>query len=237
MNAPSDFVFAAPPPASLFGKLARYRQRYGTIHALARFAATKVPGIWPVVGPVVTRRYRERWKLKEGGKLLNLGGGGNIIEGALTADLDPRADTYMNLAKPLPFADASIDLIFTEEFIEHISKADAAIMLRECHRVLKPGGVLRVATPDLDWLGASVSAGIIPCDLVNSTFYEHGHRYIYSRAEMLAALVAAGFTEARHSTYKDPASELGFLDSHADRFSHDPLLSQYVEARRSAPSS
>ncbi len=82
--------------------------------------------------------------------------------------------------------------------------------------MLKPGGVLRIATPDLDWLGASVSAGIITCDLVNSTFYEHGHRYIYSRAEMLAALVAAGFTEARHSTYKDPASELGFLDSHAD---------------------
>jgi hypothetical protein len=115
-------VFAAPHPAGLLGKLARHRQRYGTIHALARFAATKVPGIWPVVGLVVTRRYRGRWKLKEGGSC--------------------------------------------------------------------------------------------------STW-----------------AVAAGFTEARHSTYKDPASELGFLDSHADRFSHDPLLSQYVEARRSVPSS
>lgn len=75
-------VFAAPPPAGLLGKLARYRQRYGTIHALARFAATKVPGIWPVVGPVVTRRYRERWKLKEGVKLLNLGSGSRFHRGA-----------------------------------------------------------------------------------------------------------------------------------------------------------
>jgi predicted SAM-dependent methyltransferase len=202
------------------------------VHALARYTATKVPGIWPLIGPTVSRGYRERWKRQDGLKLLNLGGGGNIIEGALTADLDPRADTYMNLAQTLPFADASIDLIFMEEFIEHISKADAAILLGECRRVLKSGGILRIATPDLDWLGTSAAAGTIPCDLVNSTFYGHGHRYIYSRAEMLKAMTQAGFSQARHSTYKDPTSELGFLDSHADRFDHDPLLSQYVEAVR-----
>ncbi|WP_404369832.1 class I SAM-dependent methyltransferase [Sphingomonas sp. MMS24-J45] len=210
--------------------MAFYRRRYGTIHALARFTGTKLPALWPVVGPVVSRGYRDRWTHQSGVKLLNLGGGSNTIEGALTADLDPRADTYMNLAKRLPFADSSIDYVFTEEFIEHISKGDAAIMLRECARVLKPGGVLRIATPDLDWLSAGLIDGTVPCDLINDTFYGHGHRYLYSRAEMLKAVRAAGFGDVRHSTYKDPGSQLGYLDSHADRFQHDPLLSQYVEA-------
>lgn len=228
----ADFAFTPPPPRGLLPKLALYRRRYGTLHAIARFAATKVPAIWPVVGPVVSRGYRERWKAGSGVKLLNLGGGSNTIEGALTADLDPRADTYMNLAKRLPFSDASIDLIFTEEFIEHIPKEDAAIMLRECWRVLKPGGVLRIATPDLNWLSAGILDGSVPCDLVNDSFYGHGHRYLYSRAEMAKVVSEAGFSETRHSTYKDPTSRLGFLDSHADRFGHDPLLSQFVEAIR-----
>jgi len=231
-TAERTFAFAAPPPPGLLAKLAGYSRRYGLVHALARFGATKAPAIWPVVGPVVSRGYRERWIRQPGLKLLNLGGGSNIIDGALTADLDPRADTYMNLARRLPFADASIDLIFTEEFIEHISKADAAIMLRECYRVLKPGGALRIATPDLDWLSSGILSGSVSCDTVNDSFYGHGHRYLYSRAEMLKAVEEAGFASVHHSIYKDPESQLGFLDSHADRFRHDPLLSQYVEALR-----
>jgi len=232
LGAMPTFAFTAPPPSGLLPKLAAYRRRYGVTHALTRFAATKVPAIWPVVGPLVSRGYRERWIRQAGVKLLNLGGGSNTIEGALTADLDPRADTYMNLAKRLPFEDASIDLIFTEEFIEHIPKAAAAIMLQECARVLKPGGVLRIATPDLDWLSAGTLDGSVPCDLVNDSFYGHGHRYLYSRAAMAKAVREAGFSDIRHSTYKDPASQLGYLDSHADRFNHSPLLSQYVEAVR-----
>ncbi|BCA60478.1 hypothetical protein HMP06_3247 [Sphingomonas sp. HMP6] len=94
----TTFTFTAPPPNGLLPKLAFYRRRYGTIHALARFAATKIPALWPVVGPVVSRGYRNRWTHQSGMKLLNLGGGSNTIEGALTADLDPRADTYMDLA-------------------------------------------------------------------------------------------------------------------------------------------
>lgn len=226
------FRFASQPPAGLLEKLSLYRGRYGTLHAVARFAATKVPALWPIVGPAITSGYRQRWTREGGLKLLNLGGGGNIIEGALTADLDPRADTYMDATKALPFADASIDLIFMEEFIEHISKDAGATLLAECRRVLKPGGSMRIATPDLNWLGASVINGTISCDLVNSTFYDHGHRYIYSRAEMANALTRAGFSDVQHSTYKDPETKLGFLDSHADRFHHDPLLSQYLEAVR-----
>ena len=224
------FAHQMPTPNGLLTRWKIYARRYGALHAAARFIGTKAPGTWSVFGPAVSAGYRRKWAAGTGPRLLNLGGGGNLIEGALTVDLDPRADSYVNVTKPLPFASASIDLILLEEVIEHVDKAMGLALLRECRRVLKAGGTIRIATPDLDWLGAGIVNGSVPCDLLNETFYDHGHAYIYSRAELRDALTAAGFSACTWSTYKDPTAVLGFLDSHADRFDHDPLLSQYVEA-------
>jgi predicted SAM-dependent methyltransferase len=224
------FAHQKPTPNGLLTRWRLYAGRYGALHAAARFLGTKAPGIWSMVGPAVSAGYRRKWAAGSGLRLLNLGGGGNLIDGALTVDLDPRADSYVNVTKPLPFASASIDLILLEEVIEHIDKAKGAALLRECRRVLKAGGTIRIATPDLDWLGAGVADGSVACDLVNDTFYGHGHAYIYSRAALRDALTAAGFSGCTWSNYRDPGTVLGFLDSHADRFAHDPRLSQYVEA-------
>ncbi len=51
--------------------------------------------------------------------------------------------------EPLPFANNSIDVIFHEDFIEHIEERDQVSFLAETLRVLKPGGVHRVNTPNL----------------------------------------------------------------------------------------
>ena len=224
------FTLPTLTPPGLLNRLRLYSGQYGAVHAVARFASVHVPAIWKAFGPAVSAPYRERWLKEPGAKLLNLGGGGNAIRGALTADIDPRADTYVDVTKRLPFPDGSIDLIFLEEIIEHIDKAQGAALLAECRRVLKAQGVIHLATPDLDWLGSGAASGTVPCDLVNDTFYGHGHTYIYTRAALIAALAEAGFSGARHFNYQDPAAILGFLDSHASRFSHAPELSQYVEA-------
>jgi predicted SAM-dependent methyltransferase len=49
----------------------------------------------------------------------------------------------------LPFSDGSIEIIHSEDSIEHISFAHGKFYFRECFRVLKPGGYMRVLTPDL----------------------------------------------------------------------------------------
>jgi len=131
-------------------------------------------------------------------------------------------------------ANAMLDLPDEGRILVALDKGRGLALLRECLRILKPGGTMRVTTPDLDWLSAGILDGSVSRDLLNSTFYEHGHAYIYSRAELLSALGTAGFSGCTHFAYKDPDSILGFLDSHADRFDHDPCLSQYVEARRPA---
>jgi len=53
---------------------------------------------------------------------------------------------------PLPFADNSVDVIFDEDFIEHLDQRQIMLFLAESFRVLKPGGVHRVTTPDLMWI-------------------------------------------------------------------------------------
>jgi len=52
----------------------------------------------------------------------------------------------------LPLANESVDFIFASHVLEHVTVTDGFIFLNACHRVLKPGGVMRVAVPDLAML-------------------------------------------------------------------------------------
>lgn len=61
----------------------------------------------------------------------------------------------------LPFRDGAFDLVFSHSVIEHV--AAAAGYLRECHRVLKPGGVLYLSTaPTLSLAGAHLPRLLVP---------------------------------------------------------------------------
>lgn len=59
---------------------------------------------------------------------------------------------YMHLGKPWPFLTASVDVVYGSHIYEHLNKAAARLFLKEAKRVLKPGGVLRLAVPDLQAL-------------------------------------------------------------------------------------
>lgn len=56
-----------------------------------------------------------------------------------------RADVNRGLAYP----DASVAFIYSSHLIEHLSRWQALALVRECGRVLRPGGVVRFACPDL----------------------------------------------------------------------------------------
>ena len=51
-------------------------------------------------------------------------------------------------AQSLPFADESFDFVTVIDVIEHIEEAGAHEMVDEVHRVLRPGGLALVATPN-----------------------------------------------------------------------------------------
>jgi predicted SAM-dependent methyltransferase len=55
-----------------------------------------------------------------------------------------------NLIKGIPFPDKCFDLVYHSHVLEHFSKEDGKKLILECHRVLKPGGILRIVIPDLE---------------------------------------------------------------------------------------
>lgn len=55
-----------------------------------------------------------------------------------------------NLIEGIPYANQSFDVVYHSHLLEHFPASLAYGFLTECKRVLKPGGVLRVAVPDLE---------------------------------------------------------------------------------------
>lgn len=87
---------------------------------------------------------------------LHLGCGRHVLEGWFNCDVRPRCKGVVQLgaAKRFPFEDRQFDFVYSEHMIEHLSFDSGASMLAECHRVLRPGGRLRVSTPDLAFVVA-----------------------------------------------------------------------------------
>ena len=87
-------------------------------------------------------------------RLLNIGCGERWHPSWVNVDVVPRAASVIaaDAARGLPFPDAHFDAVYHSHVIEHIRRADVPRFIGECRRVLKPHGVLRVATPDLERL-------------------------------------------------------------------------------------
>ena len=222
------------PPAGLFSRLLFYGQRNGYFYATLSFIGRKSFILWCALAPLFTHSKIAKWLSEPGPRIVNLGGGSNTFDRWLTADMDPRADVFVNVTMPLPFPEESIDVMYLEEVIEHISRHEGSRLISECQRVLKPRGTLRLTTPCLDLLATTFDGSTAGEEKFNDIFYEHGHRYIYTKAGIRALLAASKFTSVRESSFRDNASSYGYFDTHAIRISvSDEKITQYWDAVKS----
>ena len=84
---------------------------------------------------------------------LNIGCGQRYCPGWTNIDyVGSEGVLVHDLRKGLPFPDEAFDVVYHSHVLEHISKQDAGDFMKECFRVLKQNGILRVVVPDLELL-------------------------------------------------------------------------------------
>jgi predicted SAM-dependent methyltransferase len=170
-----------------------------------------------ITNPYYDRQARRQTReflanLPEGDLLLNLGCGTRPMKGWINIDRarGPEVQVVWDLADKLPFADSTCAAIFSEHVIEHLTRDAAAELLSDCCRVLRPGGVLRISTPDAERFllsyagdgeflkhpsfGAPADSRL---DRINQMMREYGqHLWVYDAESLTRLLRAAGFSSA-----------------------------------------
>lgn len=90
-------------------------------------------------------------------RYLNLGCGSRAHPEWINIDIEPAAPGVIrhDLSRGIPLPDRSCAAVYHSHVLEHLRRDDALRMMRECFRVLEPGGIVRVATPDLERICAT----------------------------------------------------------------------------------
>jgi predicted SAM-dependent methyltransferase len=176
---------------------------------------------------------------------LHVGSGGRRLDGWVNIDRKrlPGVDRVLDVRRGLPYT--CVEAVFAEHFLEHLTLDEARRFLADCRRVLAPGGILRISTPNLDWVVGTCYHGeagpgepqkVADAVGLNRAFRGWGHRFLYNDAMLLAALREAGFAEIAFQRYGRSASpELSNLEGH-ERSPDTDLLPHVliVEARGNA---
>lgn len=154
---------------------------------------------------------------------LHIGCGPFVMDGWLNTDIQCNSKDvrYMDAGRPYPFPDYSFEYIYSEHLFEHLGLPQAINMLKECYRILKPGGKMRLAMPNfhflmelylhpdkkcnrqyLEWsyclfgkqLGQlEVMKENYPLHVINNFFHLWGHRFIHTPEHLQQMAEQVGF--------------------------------------------
>ena len=72
----------------------------------------------------------------------------------------PRDVRRADVRKRIPFPDSSVSCIYSSHTFEHFTYEESLAVARECFRVLRPGGILRIVVPDLGIMVRDYLAGV-----------------------------------------------------------------------------
>jgi predicted SAM-dependent methyltransferase len=200
---------------------------------------TYIPGfsntaryLWIPIGSLKLRMsYRNA--CQKGKVYLHLGSGPVNIDGWLNTDITP-FHPYLDATQDLPIKDNSVSFIFGEHFIEYIPRKALFSLLRECYRVLKPNGALRITIVDIEALARAYlndpervrllnernqQCGYkycsFPIDILNKTFFEDYQTCEYDAQTLRRLFAEAGFQNIScYQVGESPHAALSGIEKH-----------------------
>ena len=142
----------------------------------------------------------------------------------------PGVDIVMDVTQEFSFSD--IEFIYCEHFIEHLRFDHCLRFLSSCFEALSEGGVMRLSTPNLDWVylthfaveSADREEKITNTFMLNRAFYAWGHQFLYSREVLTEVLLSIGFSKITEHEYgSSDIPQLRGLERH-ERYGATPEL-------------
>lgn len=125
-------------------------------------------------------------------------------------DINPPPGGIMRnlVTSGLPYDNNTVDYIFSEHGLEHVTRNEALALLKECKRSLKPCGVIRTTVPSLEaLLDAYVKKDITrwgdcewaktPCQMLWNGLTSWHHKFTYDIEELILIHKEAGFREVK----------------------------------------
>lgn len=155
-------------------------------------------------------------------------GGSKPREGWLVTNVNAVTRNYMDATQPWPLEDGACAVVYADNMVEHVPLDAGRAMFAEAFRCLRPGGVIRLVTPDLrkhvelyltgreavdGETGAFYrSIGLTvehPTDLVRVPIASFGHHtgYLYDATTLGDELRAAGFVDVRECSLTDSSHD------------------------------
>lgn len=121
---------------------------------------------------------------------------------------------YANAARHIPLADESVEVLYSSHMLEHLDANQRKQFLSEAARILKPGGVIRIAVPSLELRLERYLTGNDADSFVESTGLarpaleglknrllflingDRGHKWMYDGRSLSLLLEKSGFDDA-----------------------------------------
>ena len=155
--------------------------------------------------------------------------------------LSREADLRCDIRLGIPLQAESCRCIFAEHVFEHFDRRSLRFVLRECYRVLEPGGSIRLVVPDLgayirayvenngvfSSLAYTTQGHLSAPELLNDVFYVTTHRWIHDFESLSREMASAGFAEIERSDQNCSRFEHFTIDNPEN---HRKAESLYVEA-------
>lgn len=172
---------------------------------------------------------------------------GRICGRFLHSDWSPSIVLH-DLRKRFPWADGSVDYVYSSHSLEHLTRSDGEHAVREIFRVLRPGGIARIVMPDLrhevdryvagqrdarDFLRALNAADVEDWPLAKRLYAllsGQGHRCLYDAESLGDLLSACGFAASRKAPFESAIPGIAEIEGKAQ--TEDALIMEGVKPAR-----